>query len=167
MKFLVVYNNDFTTGKEFSDVNKAVDYIFEQVGKTGASKDDYKIYQGVDYEPKHAKEESVKGAEPKGTIYGVQMSIFDLPEMEKFKECIDECEKECKCECDEEIDENAKVVGITFSFDADKVNNAVNTLLKILNDNNLNFEVEDNILSIDLEELIANNLELDIETDKK
>lgn len=165
MKFLVVYNNDFTTGKEFADVNKAVDYIFEQVRKTGASKDDYKIYQGIDYEPKHAEEESVKGAKSRGTIYGVQMSIFDLPEMEEFKKMIDE--SECTCRCDEEIDENSKVVSIKFSFDADKVNNAVNSLLKILNDNNLNFEVEDNVLSIDLEELIANNLELDIETDKK
>ena len=157
MKYLVVYNENFMEGKEFDDVNKAVDYIFEQVGKTGASKDDFRIYQGIEVscnankkKEENKKEESVKGAEPSGTIHGVQMSIFDFLESAEDK--------------DEEEDKTIK--SIELNFNNKVINEALNKLLAIINEYNIDSDLDGGELTLDLASLLVNNIEVNIETDK-
>ena len=150
MKFLVVYNDDFTTSKKFDNADDAFTYIFEEIKKQGTSKEDYKVYEDREIKIKEKSENN-------DDIIGIQMSIFDLPGMEEFKQ-VDK----------KEINKDKEtLVSMKLSVDTDKINKTLNDLFKVLNDNEIDFDIENNVLQIDIENLIAENIEFDLKTKKK
>lgn len=155
MKYLVTYKGDMENGKEFNTLDEAIHYMFDKVINEKLNINDMAVFQSSEsYKPKHMKEEPV---------CGIQMTIFDLPEYAMNQTG----EEDTFCEEEEDEDEEKEIKSLGIKLNTEKVNKALNGLLNLIKDNNIDYAVneEDAVLALDLSSLITNNIELKVETE--